>query len=266
MEKLQAALAKARSRRADVSVPDRKPVVQPSRKTPASWDALKLSPPSAEALSAHRIVAREATREANGFDVLRTKSLLQMQERGWSRLAITSPASSSGKTTISCNLALGLGRQTNLRTILFDFDLGDPSVHTFFGITTPHNFSDVLSGDIPFQDHALRIGENVAAVLSPRPEPDPTQIIMSDKMPGFLDRIQKDYDPDIIIFDLPAIFSGDRARAFLKHTDCALIVAMADHTRFDHLDVCEREVAESTNVLGVVMNGCDPRVGSHNDL
>lgn len=265
MEKLQAALARARSQRADVSEPSRKPSKRSEGK-PSIWGALKRVDLSAEVLQRYRVVSREASGEANSFDVLRTKSLLQMQDHNWSRLAITSPGSGSGKSTIACNLALGLGRQGNLNTILFDFDLGDPSVHTLFGVESAHNFSDVLSGEVAFEDHALRVSENVAVVLSPKPEADPTRFILSNRMPGFLDRIQKLYAPDIMIFDLPSILSGDRARAFLKHTDCALIVAMADRTRFDHLDTCETEVAESTNVLGVVMNGCDSRVISQNTL
>lgn len=268
MEKLQAALAKARHQRAghaarDFEVP-RKPAKP--QNTPSTWDRLKRIDLSTKVLQEHRIVSQEAVRESSSFDVLRTKTLLQMQENDWSRLAITSPGSGSGKTTISCNLALGLGRQSNLRTILFDFDLGDPSVDKFFGIEHPTNFSEVLFGEVDFEDQALRVSENVAVVVSPRPEADPTRLILSDRMPGFLDRIQKTYAPDIMIFDLPSILSGDRARAFLKHADCALIVAMADRTRFDHLDTCESEVAESLNILGVVLNGCATGAISQKDL
>lgn len=268
MERLQAALDKARNQRA--GMPDRAPdpgrkVARPQR-TPAAWNGLKRVELSAGVLRQHRIVSQEALRDSSSFDVLRTKTLLQMQEHGWSRLAITSPGSGSGKTTIACNMALGLGRQSSLRTMLFDFDLGDPSIHTFFGIEHRYNLSEVLSGEVAFEDHALRISENVAVVVSPIPEADPTQFILSDQMPAFLDRTEKLYAPDIMIFDLPSVLSGDRARAFLKHADCALIVARADRTRFNQLDVCENEVAESTNVLGVVMNGCHPRTISQNDL
>ncbi|MEM1159328.1 MAG: CpsD/CapB family tyrosine-protein kinase [Pseudomonadota bacterium] len=259
MEKLQAALAKARSQRATraggtAPAFDRK--APRAADTPTAWETLKRIELSPKELSKHRIVSQQAARSSSNFDVLRTKALLQMQQNGWSRLAITSPGSGSGKSTIACNLALGLGRQSNLRTMLFDFDLGDPSVHRFFGIEHPHTLSQVLSGEVAFADHALRVSENVAVVISPVREADPTRLILSDKMPAYLDQVQAEYQPDIMLFDLPAILSGDRARAFLKHTDCALIVARAERTSFSDLDVTENEVAESTNVLGVVVNGC----------
>lgn len=257
MEKLQAALAKARDKRAgltDRNTPSAKP--RRALKSEEAWSALKSVELSPKVLSAHRIISQDAGQAANSFDILRTKVLLQMQQNNWRRLAITSPGSGSGKTTMACNLALGLGRQSNLRTILFDFDLGDPSIHEFFGLSRPHTLADVLAGRIPFEELALRVGDNVAVVLSPVAEADPTRLLLSDEIGVFLDEMQQIYAPDVMIFDLPAILSGDRARAFLRQSDCALIVAMSGRTRFSHFDSCEREVAESTNVLGAVMNGC----------
>ncbi|MEL6683475.1 MAG: exopolysaccharide biosynthesis protein, partial [Pseudomonadota bacterium] len=55
-------------------------------------------------------------------------------------------------------------------------------------------------------------------------------------------------------FDMPSILVGDNTRSFLRNVDCALIVARANHTKYDHFDTCEREIAEYTNVLGIVLN------------
>ena len=82
-----------------------------------------------------------------------------------------------------------------------------------------------------------------------------TRISRADTTRDTLARIQGDYAPDIMIFDLPSILIGDDARAFLQHVDCALIVARAEQTRYGDFDSCEREVGEYTNVLGVVLNG-----------
>lgn len=256
MEKLQAALAKARSQRSDT--PQAQPTSTQPAAPPAEWEAVERIHLSDATLRKHRVVSQAPDTSSASFDVLRTKTLLQMQQNGWNRLAITSPESSSGKTTIACNLALGLGRTNNLRTILFDFDLGDPSVHQFLGLESPHSLRSILTGRVPLSDHMQRVRENVGVVTSPQPEPDPNKMILSNEIGKFLDLVQDTYKPDVMIFDLPAILGGDRARAFLKNTDCALIVALAEKTRFNQLDICEREVAESTNVLGVVVNGCHP--------
>ncbi|KIC41619.1 hypothetical protein RA27_10330 [Ruegeria sp. ANG-R] len=269
MEKLQAALAKARSqrdKRGDQGTSARRTKAAMPQPASSAWERLAQQDLSEEVLRKHLIVSQQANQASSSFDVLRTRVLLQMQQNDWTRLAITSPAPSSGKTTIACNLALGLGRQNDLRTMLFDFDLGDPSIHEFFGIDQKGDFSDVLFGKIPLQDHAVRVRDNVAVVTSFNADPDPTRLLLSDQMEAFITSAHETYQPDIMIFDLPAILSGDRARAFLKTVDCALIVALANRTKLNHFDACEREVAESTNVLGVVLNGCHPSAMSQEDM
>jgi protein-tyrosine kinase len=62
-----------------------------------------------------------------------------------------------------------------------------------------------------------------------------------------------------MIFDLPPLLVGDDTRSVLKDVDCALLVARSDVTTVAQIDTCEREIAEHTNMLGVVLNQCrDP--------
>ncbi|KPP83971.1 MAG: AAA domain [Rhodobacteraceae bacterium HLUCCA08] len=255
MEKLQAALHKARQNRGD-------PV--PAREKPAGrdgggatsplWEALAPFEIEPRQLERHRVVTREAGAKATPFDILRTKVLLQMRQNGWTRLAITSPMPQSGKTTTACNLALGLGRQRDLRSMLLDTDLRDPSVGTFFNARPDRSIGEVFAGEVDFADQALRIGANVAVSMAREAEGDPTRLLLAEETAEVIDRIEARYKPDVMIFDLPSVLVNDDTRAFLKNVDCALIVVRANQTRYSQFDTCEREIAEHTNVLGVVLN------------
>jgi Mrp family chromosome partitioning ATPase len=86
--------------------------------------------------------------------------------------------------------------------------------------------------------------------------PDPTSVLLSHKTHAVLKEIEETYAPDVMIFDLPPVLVSDDTRAFLKDVDCALIVAKAEATSASQIDTCEREIAEQTNVLGVVLNQC----------
>ncbi len=218
------------------------------------WQALTPLNVNGKHLEKHRVVTGEAGPAATPFDILRTKVLLQMRQNGWKRLAITSPMPDSGKTTTACNLAMGLGRQRDLRSILLDLDLRDPSVHEFFEHEPRNGIGRVLSGDVDFADQAVRIGSNVAVSMARRPEADPTRLLLAEETAEVLDRIEATYKPDLMIFDLPSVLVNDDTRAFLKNADCALIVIRANSTRYGQFDACEREIAEQTNVLGVVLN------------
>ncbi|MDQ1902776.1 CpsD/CapB family tyrosine-protein kinase [Paracoccus sp. WLY502] len=262
MEKLQAAIEIARKKReAERGDPPALPVTADAPSTAASdsgkmdlWYGLAEAHLDHAALVRARILSQSASRESTPFDVLRTKILYQMRQNGWRRLAITSPLPKSGKTTAAVNLALALGRQPELRSMLFDFDLRAPAVADKLGLPQPPSIAPLLRGERSFADHGRRIGLNLALALSGEAQTDPTRLLMADTTRDTLAQIQTDYAPDIMIFDLPSILIGDDARAFLQHVDCALILARADQTRYGDFDSCEREVGEYTNVLGVVLN------------
>jgi len=260
MEKLQAALERARNARAgQPSLPNVGRVPEGSKKkVPANADSLwqELAPfeVSKRQLEANRIYTDEASSTATPFDILRTKVLLQMRQNGWKRLAITSPMPDSGKTTIACNLALGLGRQSDIRSVVLDLDLRDPSIGQFLDHKPEKGIGDVLLRRVPFADQALRFRDNVAFSMAVVPETDPTRLLLAEETATVIDEIESTYAPDIMIFDLPSVLVNDDTRAFLKNVDCALIVARANKTKYGQFDSCEMEIAEQTNVLGVVLN------------
>lgn len=262
MEKLQAALQKARKERAQsAGVTTERRVEDSARavggkasRLAARWAELAELEVPQPVLERNRIVTRAAGPAAGPFDVLRTKILVQMRKNGWKRLAITSPMPQSGKTTTACNLALGFGRQKELRSVLLDTDLRGPSVNKFFETDVQHGIGEVLSGKASFAEQALRIGDNVAVSMAREADKDPTRLLLADETAEVIDKIEADYQPDVMIFDLPSILINDDTRAFLKNVDCALIVIRANVTRYSQFDTCEREIADQTNVLGVVLN------------
>lgn len=259
MEKLQAALDKARKTRQEggpvsARTSPNSSQLKRSGDVEGLWQALTSIEVDKETLEQSRVVTQVANSKATPFDILKTKVLLQMRQNGWKRLAITSPMPASGKTTTACNLALSLGRQSDQRTMVFDFDLRDPSVNKFLNQTPEYGLSDVISGKVDFADQAVRIGDNVAFSMANKAESDPARLLLAEETALVIDKIELDYKPDIMIFDLPSMLVNDDTRAFLKNVDCALIVIRANKTRYGQFDTSEREIAEQTNVLGVVLN------------
>lgn len=282
MEKLQKAISKARNDRTQTPAKPKKPAAPSSdtqavpadakqrRKGPKSyileaaqeqafpgvWETLTPYEPNPDLLLKNRIMTLHAQTTSNPFDILRTKVFLLMRQNGWKRVAITSPTKSCGKTTTACNLAVGFSRQRELKTMLFDMDLRRPGVADLMGSKPSHGIRDVLNGNVSPQDQMMRLRSNVALSMARGPVADPIQVMLADTTAEMFNDVQAQFDPDIMIFDLPPMLVTDDARAFLKNVDCALIVARADQTRMTQLDICEREVAEQTNVLGVVLNNC----------
>lgn len=253
MEKLQQALRKARTQRGTASA-EAEPAAAPAKTADALWEAMAPLAPSPRALRKHLLVSFEAGVDAAHFDVLRTKILLQMRKNNWKRLAITSPTAGCGKTTLACNLALSMSRQADIRTILFEMDLRQPKISKLLGTEPAHDVTEILTGKVSLADQAMRIRDTVAFAMARHPSEDPARYMNTLATQDALTDIDANYDADLLIFDLPPILTADDTRAFLNNVDCALIVARAERTKVREIDTSEREVAETTNVLGVVLN------------
>jgi protein-tyrosine kinase len=260
MEKLQQALQRARQQRGgDAAAVPRSTATRSapptaSRQADDLWAGLKAFSPDEQLLVRNRIVSYAPGPFAAEMDTLRTKTLLHMRKNGWRRLAITSATAGCGKSTLLCNLAVSLTRQPDCRTVLFDFDLRNPSIGRILGAGTDHDVTEVLQGEVAFEDQALRIRENLAVSVATRAASDPMRYLMSREAQERLEEIERRYKPDIMLFDLPPLVIGGDTPGFLANVDCALIVARAEETTVSEIDKCEREVAENTNVLGVVLN------------
>lgn len=261
MEKIQSAIAKARAeRRVRGGTPDKAPLPHTPQPTaaaaPSTWDDLPLIEPSVHRLRSQRIVTMDRSREAAYFDKLRTRMLQQMQANNWRRVAITSPGAGSGKTTIAFNLAISLSRQVRSRVILAEMDLRRPSFRSVLRLNTERDFAQVINGTAPFEDHALRIRPNLAVGMLQKPQGNPAELLQDVGLGETLDEIETRYDPTVMIFDMPPFQVSDDVMAFADKIDCVMIIAAAERTKISELDACEREVANVSNVLGVVLNKC----------
>lgn len=259
MEKLQAALDKARERR-EGSVPASGLSSQrPSQRAPLEdrWKALKPIHTDPKILRKNRVFFKDSQNsEAASFDVLRTKVLLQMEKNGWTRMAVTSAGSRAGKSTVCCNLASSIARQQSIRAIFMDLDMRNPSMAKKLGVETDGTVADMMTGSISFEEHASRLGPNVALAMNARPVKDPSDVFLDDATGNFLRRLEQEYQPNLMVFDVPPIFVSDDATAIFSHVDCVLIVVDAERSTIPDLDRCEKEVADHANVLGMVLNKC----------
>lgn len=266
MEKLQAALARAREKREDgdggravrpeLSARSRSRRMAQTEAVDGAWNSVQRFEPSAKRLQESRIFATEATHEAQYFDILRTKLLLEMRRNNWTRIGITSATPSCGKTTIACNLISGLLRQPEFRGILFDMDFRRPSVSKLFGASPTASLEDVLTETVGFEEQAMRLGDNTIVSMTTNALSDPGKLLNRVRTAEILDEIQAVFRPDMMLFDLPPVLVSDETRAFLKLIDATIIVAGAESSTVSQIDEVEREVAQYTNVAGIVLNKC----------
>ncbi|WP_281858190.1 exopolysaccharide biosynthesis protein [Litoreibacter halocynthiae] len=222
-----------------------------------SWSRLNEVTLDPITLQRHHILTVQPTDASAPYDRLRTRLLNHMRAAGHRRVAITSPTSGCGSSTIVANLALSLARQEDLRVMVLDLNLRNPSLIHLFGLKESGPRFSVLTGHRRnFDSTCLRVGANLGLSLNATKLDDAAERIAHVKTAALLDHIERDFAPDLMLFDLAPLNPMDDAIAALSLADCALLVARADHSTTAEIDTAERTIAENTTCLGVVLNAC----------
>lgn len=262
MDRIQSALEQARARREGTPRTDRKTGVPGHKSAVAddvaeAWDRLASFEPDPALMERNRIVAIDRGAPSAHVDLLRTRALLMMRDKGWTRLAITSPNMACGKTTTSLNLAYSIARQQDQRVILIEMDMRKPNQLKMLGLTHDMpQFSRVLEGRDPAEPHLRRLRANLAVGGNRTSVMNPSELMQSTGLKTVLDEVEATYQPTVMIFDMPPIMVSDDVMGFVDNVDCVLLMAAAGITSIKEIDDCERELSERTNVLGVVLNKC----------
>jgi Mrp family chromosome partitioning ATPase len=277
MERLQEALSRARDRRreaAQAAADTAAPVVGPaqrdagsevplegdSKRTPVAkevaeaWRSLPQFMPNEKLLRNNRVLSFFGGAPAQPFDMMRTRLLQQCKANGYRRIAITSPTPKCGKSTITANLAFGLARQTELRVLVIDIDMRRPELANLIGVRENLAFARVLGGHEPPEAHMIAYGNNLAFGTNRVPSANSSELLHSAFARQQIELVERKFAPDLVLFDAPPMLASDDTIGFLDFTDGAILVAAAEQTSIDEVDVSETEIASATNMIGVVLN------------
>jgi Mrp family chromosome partitioning ATPase len=258
MERIQAALQKARQQRV---APKRSELPVPSVEAITHafslWENLKPVDINLEqARKNHVVTLAQSDPYSVTFDLMRTKLSRTLQQSKWTCVGITSPTPKCGKTAVSVNLAFSLSRQKDRRIVLADLDLRQPRVGKVLGIRNENAMEQLLTGECPIEDVFRCYGGNLAIGCGNRTVPHSAELLQSAETSVAIKNLKKELAPDCLLIDLPPMLLRDDVMAFLPNLDCIMLVAASEMSTASEIDTCLRELADQTNVLGVVLNKC----------
>ena len=259
VERLKAAIEKARQERearggASQELPATPTAGVPSRRDHPSWEALAEFSVDPARLERERVVSFNRDRAHVPFDLLRTRVMAVCRDRGWTRIGISSPSKSCGKSVVSTNLAFSVARQHEARAMLVDLDLRAPRIAHILGLDEGPWVADFLKGNVPVEKAFRRYGTNLAVCANGRPEPNAAELMHSAATVRALGQARQHLEPDLIIYDLPPMLVVDDTVGFLPNLDAILLVVAAGLTRARQITECEQLIGENTAFLGVVLN------------
>jgi len=219
------------------------------------WDAFETVELDPKHLAKNRIMNGDLNQPAQpAFDILRTKLMHALKEHDWNRVAITSPTDGCGKTFVAANLALSLARRDNSKTILMDMDLRNPALAHTLGIPVQHKMRHYLDGQLREHEFMRKIGNNLIVGLNSKAEVNASETLQSTTTCDTLEIMRHELEPDVILYDLPAVLKHDDVLSFLPQVDCVLLVIGGGKTKAADFRKTEKLLGDQVPLLGVILN------------
>lgn len=171
-------------------------------------------------------------------------------------IAITSSVSGEGKTTITANLGKILG-QANKKVVVLDLDLRKSSIHKEFGIPNNIGISNYLTDQNSLEEVTTHIKDtNVDVITTGTLPPNPSELILTDKMKEFINILKEKYD--YVILDTPPVGLVTDALILMNYADIALLVTRASYTRKEFIKNLDRLAKEhNQHTFGMILNGVE---------
>jgi capsular exopolysaccharide synthesis family protein len=192
---------------------------------------------------------------AEKFRTLRSRLYQISATRPLRRLLLTSSVPQEGKTFVAANLAQSFIRQADRRVLLIDADLRASRLNLTLGALNEPGLSDYLLGEAAITK-VLQVGEekNLCFIPGGKLVSNPSELLHSEKMKSFLDRMGQIFDW-VIVDSPPAIVVHD-ASILADMCDGVLFVVRAGATEFQAAQRAAAEFPEG-KLLGVVLNRAD---------
>jgi len=158
---------------------------------------------------------------AEAYRSIRTNLQFSGVDKEMKVVEVTSAVPNEGKSTVIASLAIVLA-QAGKRVLLLDCDFRNPTQHKLFGLHNKGLTNYMANGDdySTFIHHVEQ--ENLDIILSGPVAPNPSEMLMSNKMQALLDKARTEYD--YVLIDTPPIMPVTDAAVLGAKVDGVMIV------------------------------------------
>ena len=216
-------------------------------------------------MSRQYIITRENPKSpvAEAFRTLRTNIQFSSIDSAIKSIVITSSGPSEGKSTISVNTAATIA-QADKKVLLIDCDLRKPKVHTFFKIRNGQGLTNILVEDLDYKEAVCNIDdiENFHVLTAGPIPPNPSELLGSKKMKGFIEKVKDEYD--MVILDAPPVGMVTDAAILSTIVDGTIFVCAVGEANIEATKVAKNLLDKvNANILGVVLNKVPVKGGGY---
>ena len=199
---------------------------------------------------------------AESLRSIRTNLQFIDNEPGSKLVAVTSTISGEGKTFFAMNLA-GILAFSDKKVIVIDLDMRKPKIHLGFNVENIKGVSTILSGIDKIEDciQPSRV-KNLDFITAGPVPPNPSELILTDKMDKMVAQLKEFYD--YVIIDNPPVGIVTDGMKSVLMADYPIYLFKANYSKRIFIQNVNRLVSESAiNRLSIVLNAVDREYSSY---
>lgn len=193
---------------------------------------------------------------AESFRTIRSNMQFISNTPGAKLVAISSTISGEGKTFIAINIA-GIIAYSGKKVVILDLDMRKPKIHLGFGVQNIKGMSTILIEKDSIENciqHSVM--DNLDFITAGPIPPNPSELIISERMEHLLAELKKKYD--FIIVDNPPVGLVTDGISIIQKADYPIYVFRADYSKKNFIHNLDRLINENkVKHLSVVLNGVD---------
>ena len=188
---------------------------------------------------------------SEAYRTLRTNIQFSNVDGNLQIICVTSSGPGEGKSTTVSNLAETFAQAGN-RVVIIDCDLRKPRVHKVFNLTNKVGMTNLLAGQVKFEEVAQIAGSQLTVITSGPIPPNPSELLGSKKMKQVLDDLKGEFD--IVLIDAPPVGIVTDAAILSTIVDGVVFVVASGRTEIDGAKRAKQLLENvGARILGVVM-------------
>lgn len=197
--------------------------------------------------------AKRSTLFTQSYQSLSDNLYMVMKNKNKKSLLLCPVSDHEEMSSILSNVGIYLSCRANLKVLLIDADLREPSLYKHFNIGDDRGLVDILEGTQPFGKVVRNPAINLSVLPAGRSMSNPYTILGSPAMEELIQSAQKLYD--IVLINCPNLNDYRDAYALCGLVDGVVLTATENRTR-RHVIKNAFQSLERMNapILGVVLN------------
>ncbi len=190
------------------------------------------------------------------IDKLRSYVSQAWLARGATTITVTSPLGDEGKSFTAFGLASSLA-QSGYKTLLVDFDLRDPSLHTYAGVVNAQGVCELLRGETDFRRTIQVLPNGMHFLAAGKWSDEARQAAVGGRLEALLMRLKEPFD--CVVLHGHALLTVAESVEVARRSEVVLLCAQYRETRTPLVKkAVERIATMEIPFSGIVYVGATP--------